>query len=99
MKQLTEQEQLAKLEEAKATTEYIVKESKQREFSQAVDTTINVWTRLNQIEQKERCIRVKFLDWLSDKLLSWSKKVHGMSVKIDSPCIIRLPEKKEGKIK
>jgi hypothetical protein len=50
--------------------------------------------KFEQIEMKERCLRVKFLDWLSDKLLSWSKKVHEMSVKIDSPCVIRLPEKK-----
>lgn len=97
MTQLTEQEKQARLEEARATTDYIVKESQKRGYIQAVDTAKNVLEHLAQIEQKERCIRVKFLDWLSDKLLSWSKKVHEMSVKIDSPCVIRLPEKKEGK--
>ena len=92
---LTEQEQQERLAEAIATTNYIVKESAKREKEVAVATTKNVMERFNQIEQKERCLRVKFLDWLSDKLLSWSKSVHQMSVRIDSPCAIKLPEKKE----
>jgi hypothetical protein len=54
----------------------------------------NVMRKFQQIEQKQRCLRVRFLDWLSDKLLSWSNKAHEMSVKIDSPCVIKLPEKK-----
>ena len=54
----------------------------------------NVMQQFEKIEQKQRCLRVRFLDWLSDKLLSWSKRVHEMSVKIDSPCVIKLPEKK-----
>ena len=54
----------------------------------------NVMQKFQKIELKERCLRVKFLDWLSDKLLAWSKRAHEMSVKIDSPCVIKLPEKK-----
>lgn len=95
MTELTIEEKQRRLEEAKETTQYILKESQRREHAQARDTTINVWNRLERIEQKERCIRVKFLDWLSAKLLVWSQKVHEMSVKIDSPCVIKLPEKKE----
>jgi hypothetical protein len=94
MNELTIEEKQRRLDEAKETTEYILKESKRREWAQAKETTVNIWNNLQRIEQKERCIRVKFLDWLSDKLLSWSKKVHEMSVKIDSPCVIKLPEKK-----
>ena len=94
MNELTIEEKQRRLDEAKEKTEYILKESKRREWAQAKDTTLNVWSNLQRIEQKERCIRVKFLDWLSDKLLSWSKSVHQMSVKIDSPCVIKLPEKK-----
>ena len=90
---LTE-EQKQRLEEAKLTTDYIIKESAKRGHEQAKDVAKNVMAKFEQIEMKERCLRVKFLDWLSDKLLSWSKKVHEMSVKIDSPCVIRLPEKK-----
>jgi hypothetical protein len=97
MTELTIEEKQKRLEEAKQTTEYILKESSRREWAQAKDTTINVWNNLQRIEQKERCIRVKFLDWLSDKLLAWGQKVHEMSVKIDSPCVIKLPEKKENK--
>lgn len=91
---LTEEEKRQRFEEAKVTTDYLVKESQKRGYNQAVDTAKNVLVHLEQIELKERCIRVKFLDWLSDKLLNWSKKVHEMSVKIDSPCVIKLPEKK-----
>jgi len=55
-----------------------------------------VWFKLNQIEAKEKCLRVQFLDWLSDKLLNWSNRVHVMACKIDSPCIIEVaPRKKE----
>lgn len=90
-------EQQKRIEEAKVTTANILKESKRREWAQAKDTTLSVWTNLQRIEQKERCIRVKFLDWLSNKLLAWSKSVHEMSVRIDSPCVIKLPEKEKKK--
>ena len=94
---LTDEEKQKRIEEAKETTQYILKESKRREHDLAVNTAKNVMAKFQQIEQKERCIRVKMLDWLSAKLLSWSKSVHEMSVRIDSPCVIRLPEKKENK--
>lgn len=52
--------------------------------------------KFEEIEEKNRCLRVQFLDWLSDKLLNWSNKLHVMSVKIDSPCVIKVePRKKE----
>ena len=83
-----------KLHPELATSE-IIKFSEKRGHMQAVDNVKNVMAKFEQIEQKERCLRAKFLDWLSDKLLSWSKSVHQMSVRIDSPCAIKLPEKKE----
>lgn len=53
-------------------------------------------TKFREIEEKNRCLRVQFLDWLSDKFLDWSNKCHVASVKIDSPCIIKVePRKKE----
>ena len=91
---LTKEQQQYRFEQAKIHTDYIVNESHKQGYRQAVDTTKNVYEKFKQIEQKERCLRVKFLDWLSDKLLTWSKRVHQMSVSIDSPCVIRLPEKK-----
>jgi hypothetical protein len=94
---LTVQEQEDRLLAAKLNTEHLVKEAKERAYKQAVDTTKDVYAKFKQIELKERCIRVKMLDWLSDKLLSWSKRVHQMSVNIDSPCAIKLPEKKTEK--
>lgn len=52
--------------------------------------------KFEEIEEKSKCLRVQFLDWLSDKLLDWSNKLHVWSVHIDSPCVIKVePRKKE----
>jgi hypothetical protein len=95
MTELTVEEKQKRVREAQETTQYILKESKRRENELAVNTAKSVMEKFQKIELKERCLRVKFLDWLSDKLSSWSKSVHEMSVRIDSPCVIKLPEKKE----
>ena len=97
MNELSIEEKQKRLEEAKETTEYILKESKRREWRQSVETTKDVYEKFKKIELKERCLRVKFLDWLSAKLLDWSKKVHDVSIRIDSPCVIKLPENKTQK--
>ena len=56
----------------------------------------NMLGKLNEIEEKSKCLRVQFLDWLSDKLLNWSNRCHEMSVRIDSPCVIKVePRKRE----
>ena len=49
---------------------------------------------MHKIEEKNRCARVRFLDWLSAKLASWSVKVKQISDGIDSPCVIKLGDKK-----
>lgn len=55
-----------------------------------------LWSELNRIEDKNKCLRVQFLDWLSDKLLDWSNRAHTMASNIDSPCLIEVaPRKKE----
>lgn len=90
-KQMTDAE-LIRYTEATTNTGKMVLESKEREHDLAVSTAKNILANLEKIELKQRCIRVRLLDWLSDKLLSWSKSVHQMSVKIDSPCVIKLPE-------
>lgn len=60
------------------------------------DEMKTLWDKLNKIEAKEKCLRVQFLDWFSDKLLNWSNRVHVMSSKINSPCLIEVtPRKKE----
>lgn len=64
--------------------------------SPEADAMYKMNERLRKIEAKERCLRVQFLDWLSDKLLDWSNRVHVTSNKIDSPCLIEVePRKKE----
>ena len=55
----------------------------------------NVWAKLNKIEAKEKCLRVQILDWFSDKLLDWSNRIHVMSSKIDSPCLIEVAPRKK----
>lgn len=57
---------------------------------------LNVLQRFQKIEEKSKCLRVQFLDWLSDKLLDWSNKVHTVAANINSPCIIKVePRNKE----
>ena len=88
-------EELMKYTEATINTTKIVIDAIEREHELAVSTTKNVLTSLEKIELKQRCLRVRLLDWLSDKLLAWSEKTHEMAVKIDSPCVIKLPESKK----
>jgi len=65
-------------------------------IEQSKEDFAKVMAKLNQINAKEKCLRVQFLDWLSDKLLNWSNHVHVMASKIDSPCLIEVtPRKKE----
>jgi succinate dehydrogenase/fumarate reductase flavoprotein subunit len=66
----------------------------------AINATVEdmktLWDKLHKIEAKEKCLRVQFLDWLSDQLLDWSNRVHVMASRIDSPCLIEVaPRKKE----
>jgi len=57
---------------------------------------IKLLSRLNEIEAKNKCLRVQFFDWLSDKLLDWSNRVHEIAAHIHSPCVIKVePRKKE----
>ena len=57
---------------------------------------LSLLNKFHEIEEKSKCLRVQFLDWLSDKLLNWSNKCHVWSVNIDSPCVIKVePRKKE----
>ncbi len=55
-----------------------------------------VLTKLNQIEEKNKCLRVQFLDWLSDKLVAWSKKCNLWANNIDSPCVIKVEPRNKG---
>lgn len=47
-------------------------------------------TKFEQIEEKQKCARVRFLDWLSDRLSAWSVKVKTVSNNIQSPCSIKI---------
>ena len=56
---------------------------------------LDVLKKFEKIEEKSKCLRVQFLDWLSDKLLNWSNRIHVMSVRIDSPCVIKVEPRKK----
>jgi len=55
----------------------------------------NVMSKFEKIEQKNRCLRVQFLDWLSVRMHSWADSVKAMSDRIDSPCIIKVEPKRK----
>ena len=53
-----------------------------------------VMREFERIEEKNRCLRVRFLDWMSYQLADWSVRVKKVSNRIDSPCIIKVRDKK-----
>lgn len=64
------------------------------EHSKIGEEMLGILKTMNRIEEKNRCARVRFLDALSVKLHTWGDKVKGMSDRIDSPCVIKIKEKK-----
>lgn len=67
-----------------------VVDATQIKHTEAGKEMLSFLNKFEEIEEKSKCLRVQFLDWLSDKLLSWSNKLHVWSVKIDSPCVIKV---------
>jgi hypothetical protein len=51
-----------------------------------------VMREFDRIEEKNRCLRVRFLDWLSYQLADWSVRVKKAADRIDSPCVIKLKD-------
>ena len=56
-----------------------------------IATMVSLRNKFIQIEEKNKCVRVQFLDWLSEKLEKWSKMVKNVANNIHSPCIIKMP--------
>lgn len=54
---------------------------------------LGLMDKFDKIEEKNRCLRVRFLDWLSAKLSNWSVRVKKVSDNIDSPCVIKVGSK------
>lgn len=61
--------------------------------SEDFQNILNVMQKFERIEEKNRCLRVQFLDWLSAKMHTWADGVKAMSDRIDSPCIIKIEPK------
>ena len=57
----------------------------------------NVMQKFERIQEKNRCLRVQFLDWLSVKMHTWADGVKAMSDRIDAPCIIKVEPKRKTK--
>jgi hypothetical protein len=55
----------------------------------------NLQAKFNRIEDKNKCLRVQFLDWLSDKLADYSIKIKNVSDSIDAPCFIKFDKPAE----
>jgi hypothetical protein len=55
----------------------------------------NVMSKFEKIQEKNRCLRVQFLDWLSVKMHAWADGVKAMSDRIDSPCVIKIEPKRK----
>jgi len=53
-----------------------------------------IMRKLSNVEEKNRCVRVRMYDWLSERFAHLSKVCHEKSVKIDSPCAIKLSNPK-----
>lgn len=89
----THKEKLARL---KRTELILSNPATASSIEQSKEDLAKVMAKLNQINAKEKCLRVQFLDWLSDKLLDWSNRVHTAAANIDSPCLIEVaPRNKE----
>lgn len=71
----------------------IINQVAQKDRKDSSSVVSNVYSRLCQIEEKQRCLRVRLLDWLSDSFHNMGERFHQMSVRISSPCAIKLPEK------
>ena len=81
--------------EAAERTRGLLKQVQAAEHDMSVNVFKSYKVRSEQIEAKQACMRVQFLDWLSGKLLEWSKKTKEISDHIDSPCFIKLPVPEE----
>lgn len=93
---VTPKEERIPFEQAKLNAENLIKETASKSFESAVSTTKSVMAKLNRIEEKQRCVRVRMLDWLADKVAyygdKWSTSLRTMADNIHSPCAIKLPK-------
>lgn len=83
------------MDETKLHVEETLTEQFKRETERLKNELNHVITKLERIEEKNRCFRVRMLDWLSDTFHHWGDICHQKSVKIDSPCVIRMPKEQE----
>jgi len=89
-------ENQSKIEQAKISTENIIKEVEKAGHEQAIKTAKSMMSELKRIEEKQRCVRVRILDWLADTIShygnKWSTGLRTMADNIHSPCAIKLPQ-------
>lgn len=74
--------------------EKILIESNDTDYGRTKIVMVETMEKLSKIDAKNKCARVRFLDWLAAKLHKLADYVQSVSNGIDSPCVIQLPEKK-----
>lgn len=56
--------------------------------------TKDIWQKLDEINEKNNCLRVRFYDWLAAKFEDWAKALRDRAYKISNPCAIKIPNSK-----
>lgn len=73
-------------------------EAGQSGIEQSKFILIDILSNLNKIQDKNKCARVRFLDWTASKILYYgttlSTRIQNISNRIDSPCVIKLGDTK-----
>ena len=63
-----------------------------------IKSMANLIDKFEQINAKDKCLRVRFYDWFADYLDRTSIKIRDRATKITNPCSITLPSLKSKKV-
>ena len=88
------QEEMKKRLVGKSLKTPVVNMVNDSEYEASISSMKNMMAKFEKIADKQKCARVRFLDWLAVKILhygtTWSRAVQKLADKIDSPCVIKL---------
>lgn len=63
-----------------------------------VEQSRTLMAKFDAITEKNDCLRVRFYDWLANKLEKLAARIRNHAMKISKPCVVKLPSKKEEKL-
>lgn len=55
----------------------------------------SLMAKFDAITEKNDCLRVRFYDWLANKLEKLATRIRDHAMKISKPCVVKLPPKPE----